>query len=248
MSVKGKKTIWAAAVMVASIAPFTQPQFCGAKAIDLPYSVIGRYYQSAAGSVNQDIQAAFSVSACRGVTLIDVPSFRDTEPSISPLISGNALTLVSLTGGAITIPYRGATSVVAGTLHISGPGVILNGGAVLNASSAFTGAWRIDTGVLSINSGTLSLNSLGYQSGNLVLGSGSLYKTGAGILQLADASSGFYFDSGARLVNGTLESTGFSIDQVAAIPEPSAAVLPTLAGASALAIRRRRNLDSVHLD
>jgi autotransporter-associated beta strand protein len=199
MSVKGKKTVWSAAIIVASIAPLTQPQISEAKAIDLPYSVIGRYYQPAAGAVNQGVEAAFTsgssdrFNTSATIGFLDFPSF------------GRAINLRNLTGsaGSILEIYPG-TTFTGGILNITGAGSV-----TVNGSANHAGGTSVGAGTLSVDSG-----SYGTGTSGTLLGSGSLYKTGAGTLTLAHSpiiSNNLVLNNNSLIVNYTGSSPASSI-------------------------------------
>jgi len=199
MSAKGKKTVWSAAIIVASIAPFTQPQISEAKAIVLPYSVIGRYYQPAAGSVNQDVEGA---STSGSTISFDTPA---TTGFLNFLSFGRAINSVNLTGSAgSTLEVNAGTTFTGGILNITGAGSV-----TVNGSANHTGGTTVGAGTLRVDSG-----SYGTGTSGTLLGSGSLYKTGAGTLTLAHSpiiSNNLVLNNNSLIVNYTGSSPASSI-------------------------------------
>ena len=129
----------------------------------------------------------------------------------APIIGAGAV--VKAGAGTLTLTgantYSGGTTIAAGTVSVStandlgassGPGIIFTGAGTLETTANVTSQFKValntaGTGTLQVDTGTLT------QSG-LVSGTGTLGKTGAGTLTLANPNT---YTGGTTIAAGTLD-------------------------------------------
>jgi fibronectin-binding autotransporter adhesin len=179
------------------------------------------------GVAGTSIRSDFTLSGTNTSRSLTINQTADGEFA-GTFVMGASRAFEIVKTGAATLTLSGAgghtlgTTITAGTLKISGAGLL--GGAAYTGAIANSGTLQFDSTTSQILSGTMT-------------GTGTLLKSGAGILTLAGDASGFSGTvsvTGGRLVLGAGLGTAVSIGSGSAIGGTGTATgsLTTLAGSS----------------